>query len=266
MGKDLNAAFRVKSFLFSPARLFGPRVFRTMNLSAGASSDTVEQRLNRVRSDIRSAEIAWGRRPGSVNLLAVSKTHGVDAIRRCLTAGQTRFGENQVQEAVEKIDALHDAPIEWHFIGAVQSNKTRKLAAQFQWVHSVDRFKIAKRLSDQRPDALPPLSVCLEVNVSGEASKSGVTADELPALAAAVGGLPSIRLRGLMAVPAPASDFDAQRRPFEALRCLYEDLLARGHALDTLSMGMSADMEAAIAEGATIVRVGTAVFGPRRQT
>jgi pyridoxal phosphate enzyme (YggS family) len=237
-----------------------------MNACTSTASDTIGQRLNRVLSDMRSAEVAWGRQPGSVSLLAVSKTHDMDAIRRCLAAGQTRFGENQVQEAVVKIDALRETPIEWHFIGAIQSNKTRKVAAQFQWVHSVDRFKIAKRLSDQRPDTLPPLNVCLEVNVSGEASKSGVTADALPALAAAVGGLPAIRLRGLMTVPAPAGDFDAQRRPFRQLRGLYEDLLARGHALDTLSMGMTADMEAAIAEGATIVRVGTAIFGPRRHT
>ncbi len=201
----------------------------------------------------------------SVTLLAVSKTQRPAAVREALDAGQTRFGENYVQEALDKIAALADrrAALEWHLIGPLQSNKTRAVAEAFDWVHGIDRLKLAERLSAQRPASLPPLQVCVQVNISGEASKSGVSPAELPALAHAVAALPRLRLRGLMAIPEPAGDLDAQRRPHRALRERFEALRAEGLALDTLSMGMSADLEAAILEGATIVRVGTAIFGAR---
>jgi hypothetical protein len=202
-----------------------------------------------------------------VRLLAVSKTFGADAVRQAHAAGQRAFGENYVQEALEKIAALADLRpgIEWHLIGPLQSNKTRVVAEAFDWVHSVDRLKVAQRLAEQRPARLPPLQLCLQVNISGEASKSGVLPSEAAALALAVGALARERvvLRGLMAIPEPAGDFEAQRRPHRALHELLAALNARGLALDTLSMGMSADLEAAVAEGATIVRVGTAIFGGR---
>ena len=180
-------------------------------------------------------------------------------------AGERAFGENFLQEALDKIAALKDcAPgIEWHFIGPLQSNKTRPIAENFDWVHSVDRLKIAQRLSEQRPADMPPLNICIQVNVSGEASKSGCSPQELPALAHAVAGLPGLRLRGLMTIPEPASTDDEQRRPLRALRELADRLRADGLALDTLSMGMSADLDAAVAEGATMVRIGTAIFGER---
>jgi pyridoxal phosphate enzyme (YggS family) len=184
-------------------------------------------------------------------------------VRGLAACGQREFGENYLQEALEKQAELRDLPLEWHFIGPIQSNKTRAIAENFSWVHSVDRLKIAERLSAQRPAGLPPLQVCIEVNVSGEASKGGVAPAELPALAAAVAALPGLRLRGLMAIPAPASDVAAQRAAFRQVRELYDALRARGLALDTLSMGMSGDLGAAILEGATIVRIGTALFGER---
>lgn len=201
----------------------------------------------------------------SVTLLAVSKTFGAPAIREALAAGQQRFGENYVQEALEKMATLADVRprLEWHLIGPLQSNKTRAVAEHFDWVHSVDRLKIAQRLSDQRPAHLPPLQVCLQVNISGEASKSGLAPAEVSALAHAVAALPRLRLRGLMAIPEPADDPHAQRQPHRALRELLDTLRAQGLDLDTLSMGMSADLEAAVVEGATIVRVGTAIFGQR---
>ena len=205
--------------------------------------------------------------PPGVTLLAVSKTFGADAVRQAHAAGQRAFGENYVQEALEKIQALADLRpgIEWHLIGPLQSNKTRAAAEAFDWVHSVDRLKVAQRLAEQRPAWLPPLQLCLQVNVSGEASKNGVLPAEAAALALAVAALPRERvaLRGLMAIPEPAGDFEAQRMPHRALRELLAALNAQGLALDTLSMGMSADLEAAVAEGATIVRVGTAIFGGR---
>jgi len=195
----------------------------------------------------------------------VSKTCPAAAVREAYDAGLRDFGENYVQEALAKIAAL--APlrgeIAWHLIGPLQSNKTREVAANFDWVHSVDRLKLAQRLSEQRPAHLPPLQVCLQVNISGEASKSGVAPGEAAALAHAVAALPRLRLRGLMAIPEPAGDFEAQRAPHRALRELMNALQAQGLALDTLSMGMSADLEAAVAEGATWVRVGTAIFGAR---
>lgn len=200
-------------------------------------------------------------------MLAVSKTFGPDAVRQAHAAGQTAFGENYVQEGVEKIalvaESLPRSAIEWHCIGPVQSNKTRLVAAQFDWVQSIDRLKIAQRLSEQRPADQTPLNVCLQVNVDGGPNKAGVTPAELPALADAVAALPGLRLRGLMCIPEPAPDFEAQRALFLRAREAYDDLRARGHALDTLSMGMSEDLEAAVAAGATMVRVGRAVFGSR---
>jgi pyridoxal phosphate enzyme (YggS family) len=201
----------------------------------------------------------------SVTLLVVTKTFGPDAVREAFAAGERRFGENYVQEGVDKIAALADlrSQAEWHLIGPLQSNKTRIVAEQFDWVHSVDRLKIAQRLSEQRPAHLPPLQLCLQVNISGEASKSGLAPDEVAAVAREVAGLPQVRLRGLMAIPEPAADFEAQRAPHRALRQLMERLNADGLSLDTLSMGMSADLDAAVAEGATMVRVGSAIFGAR---
>jgi pyridoxal phosphate enzyme (YggS family) len=224
---------------------------------------TIASNLQAVRNAIAAAATGADRAPGDIVLLTVGKTFPPEAIREAYHAGQTAFGESYVQEALEKIAALQDLPIEWHFIGPVQSNKTRAIAENFAWVHSVDRLKIAERLSAQRPQNLPPLNVCLQVNVSGEESKSGVAPDEVAGLAQAVAQLPQLRLRGLMAIPAPAEGLAAQRKPFAQLRELMQRLNAQGMALDTLSMGMSHDLEAAVLEGATIVRVGTAVFGER---
>ncbi|NML30700.1 YggS family pyridoxal phosphate-dependent enzyme [Paraburkholderia antibiotica] len=218
-----------------------------------------------VQQRIARAAQAAGRDPHTVMLLAVSKTFPADAVRAAHAAGQRAFGENYVQESLDKIDTLADlrASLEWHFIGPLQSNKTRPVAEHFDWVHSVDRLKIAQRLSEQRPDHLPPLNVCLQINVSGEASKSGVAIAEAAQIAQQIAALPKLKLRGLMSIPEPADDLAAQRAPHRALRELFERLRADGLALDTLSMGMSADLEAAVLEGATIVRVGTAIFGAR---
>ncbi|MFZ2854555.1 MAG: YggS family pyridoxal phosphate-dependent enzyme [Rhodocyclaceae bacterium] len=227
---------------------------------------TISAKLQAVRARIEAAARLYGRNPQEVALLAVSKTQPAVCVREALAAGQRAFGENYVQEGVDKVLELRDAHalgIEWHFIGPLQSNKTRAVAENFDWVHSIDRLKIAERLAEQRPTALPPLSLCLQVNVSGEATKSGVALADAPALAQAIAQLPRLRLRGLMAIPAPADDFAAQRLPFRRLRELYDQLRADGLALDTLSIGMSHDLEAAIAEGATLVRVGTAIFGER---
>jgi len=221
--------------------------------------------IQEVSARIARACDAAGRPVSSVTLLAVSKTQRPEAVREALDGGQRRFGENYVQEALDKIAALADrrAELEWHLIGPLQSNKTRVVAEAFDWVHTIDRLKLAERLSAQRPEGLPPLQVCLQVNISGEASKSGVAPADLPALAHAVAALPRLQLRGLMAIPEPAGDLAAQRRPHRALRERIEALRAEGLALDTLSMGMSADLEAAVLEGTTIVRVGTAIFGAR---
>ena len=209
--------------------------------------------------------LAAGRPVETVTLLAVSKRFGPEAVREAVAAGLRCFGENHVQEGVDKIATLSDlrAQLEWHLIGPLQSNKTRVAAAQFDWVHSVDRLKIAERLSAQRPAHLPPLQMCLQVNISGESSKSGLAPADVPATAHAIAALPRLQLRGLMAIPELSTGFEAQRAPHRALRELFEALVANGLALDTLSMGMSDDLEAAIAEGATIVRVGTAIFGER---
>jgi pyridoxal phosphate enzyme (YggS family) len=198
-----------------------------------------------------------------VCLLAVSKTFSAEAVREAYRGGQTAFGENYVQEALEKIEALRDLPLEWHFIGPIQSNKTRTIAENFAWVHSVDRLKIAERLSAQRPAHLPPLNICLQVNVSGEQSKSGAAPAEVVQLAQEIARLPHLRLRGLMAIPAPAAGGIAQRAPFAQMREMLERLKSQGIMLDTLSMGMSYDYPAAIQEGATIVRIGTGIFGVR---
>jgi len=219
--------------------------------------------LQAVRTRIAATASAAGRTPESITLLAVSKTKPLADVLAAAAAGQTAFGENYVQEGCEKAAATVDRSLEWHFIGPLQSNKTRLVAEHFAWVHSVDRLKIAERLSAQRPTDLPPLQVCVQVNVSGEASKSGCTPAEALALCQAVAALPNLRLRGLMAIPEPADDAAAQRAPLRRLRELYESIRAAGLPLDTLSMGMTHDLEAAIAEGATIVRVGTAIFGER---
>jgi len=225
----------------------------------------IAENLQEVHARIERAANAAQRPTDAIRLLAVSKTFPADDIRAAFAAGQRAFGENYVQEAVSKIEALADlrTEIEWHFIGPLQSNKTRPVAEHFDWVHSIDRLKIAQRLSEQRPDTLPPLNVCLQVNVSGEASKSGVAPEDAPAVAREIASLPKLRLRGLMSIPEPAADLAAQREPHRILRELYETLRAQGVALDTLSMGMSGDLEAAVLEGATMVRIGTAIFGKR---
>lgn len=219
--------------------------------------------LRTVRVRIQEAEKRFGRLSGSVSLIAVSKKQASIAIATAAAAGQHHFAENYVQEALLKMQDLTHLGLHWHFIGPIQSNKTRHIAEHFSWVHSVDRFKIAQRLNEQRPASLPPLNTCLQVNISNEPAKSGMSIAEVPYIASAVSELPRLRLRGLMAVPALSDTLDQQRRPFAQLRKLQEKLLERGLAVDTLSMGMSADLEAAIAEGATLIRVGTAIFGPR---
>jgi len=227
------------------------------------SSGTPGDRLHAVQARIARAAAAARRDAAEVRLLAASKTFGAAAVRDLAASGQREFGENYVQEALEKQVLLRDLPLLWHFIGPIQSNKTRAIAENFSWVHSVDRPKIAERLSAQRPAGLPPLQVCIEVNVSGEASKGGVAPAELPALAEAVSKLPGLRLRGLMAIPAPTPEVATQRAAFRQVREQFDALRARGYVLDTLSMGMSGDLEAAILEGSTIVRIGTALFGER---
>lgn len=226
---------------------------------------TISSKIQEVSGRIARACDAAGRPVASVTLLAVSKTQGPDAVREAVAAGQRAFGENYVQEALDKMAALADLRplLEWHLIGPLQSNKTRAVAEAFDWVHTVDRLKLAQRLSEQRPAALPPLQVCLQVNISGEASKHGVAPGEAEALACAVAALPRLTLRGLMAIPEPIDGIEAQRRPHRALRELLDLLNSRGLALDTLSTGMTADLEAAVLEGATMVRVGTAIFGAR---
>jgi pyridoxal phosphate enzyme (YggS family) len=229
------------------------------------SSPHVARHLDEVRQRIAKAAADASRDASTVTLLAVSKTFPAEDVRAAFNAGQRAFGENYVQEAVAKITELADlrSQVEWHFIGPLQSNKTKVVAENFDWVHSVDRLKIAERLSDQRGDNMAALNVCLQVNVSGEASKSGVTPDETLALAHAIAALPKLRLRGLMAIPEPAGTLDEQRAPHRRLREIMDTLRADGLELDTLSMGMSADIEAAILEGATMVRIGTAIFGAR---
>ena len=221
---------------------------------------TIAKNIAKVRTRIREAAQACGRDPESVGLLAVSKTKPAAAVREAHACGQRDFGENYLQEALNKQAELSDLALTWHFIGPIQSNKTRPIAEHFAWVHSVDRLKIAQRLSEQRPAHLPPLNICLQVNVSGEASKSGCAPEELAPLALAVSQLPNLRLRGLMTIPEPTRDVAQQHAACARLRQLRDDLNLE---LDVLSMGMSDDLEAAIAEGATWVRIGTALFGAR---
>jgi PLP dependent protein len=219
--------------------------------------------VNHVRSRIRSAAIAAGRDPDSVTLVAVTKTKTAESVRLAATAGVTDFGENYLQEAEGKMDQLADLKLNWHFIGGIQSNKTRAIAERFDWVESVDRFSVARRLSEQRPYHAPPLNVCIQVALVPEPAKGGVAPDALTELATAIAGLPKLVLRGLMCVPPPQPSAAAERAVFATLRAALDDLNAGGLKLDTLSMGMSGDFESAIAEGATLVRIGTALFGAR---
>ena len=227
----------------------------------------ITDHLKDVKHQIHLAAQQAARDPSTIHLLAVSKTHPVSAILEAAMAGQHAFGENYEQEAVAKICTIRetrpDLKLEWHFIGPIQSNKTRAIAEYFDWVHSVDREKIARRLSDQRPENLPPLNICLQVNISGEASKSGIAPDHVLDLAKSIASMPHLKLRGLMAIPKPASDPEKQKIPFKAMKALFDQLQNAGFAVDTLSMGMSDDMHTAIEEGATIVRIGTAIFGQR---
>jgi pyridoxal phosphate enzyme (YggS family) len=225
----------------------------------------ISKNISKVLDRIRRTTQKWDRADDSVTLLAVSKTRAATELQQAWEAGLDQFGESYLNEALEKVRALSHLPLCWHFIGPIQSNKTRPIAENFSWVHSLDRLKIARRLNEQRPRRLPPLNVCIQVNISGEDSKSGVTLAELPALATEVAALPQLKLRGLMAIPAATEGLAQQRQAFARLRHALEQLSPLYPDLDTLSMGMSADLEAAIAEGATIVRVGTDIFGPRNR-
>jgi hypothetical protein len=223
----------------------------------------IAENLHRVQTRIAQACAQAGRAEDAVRLLAVSKTFGADAVAQAHAAGQTAFGENYIQEAVDKIQALRHLPLEWHCIGPIQSNKTRLVAEHFDWVHTIDRLKIAQRLSEQRPAHMAPLQVCVQVNVDGGASKSGVAVSDALALAQAVAELPRLQLRGLMCIPEPAPDFVAACSVFARARASFDEMKQAGMPLDTLSMGMSGDLEAAIASGSTMVRVGSAIFGHR---
>jgi len=227
------------------------------------STANIANNLAQIQHNISEFCNKYQRNPESVQLLAVSKTKSAAAIRQAFNAGQSHFGENYLQEALEKIQSLNDLKIHWHFIGSIQSNKTRSLAENFLWVHSVDRLKIAQRLSQQRPSTLPPLNICLQLNISNEGTKSGLSVHEVEPLVNEIILLPNIKLRGLMAIPAKAETFDAQRLIFSQVKTLFTSLQIKHPQLDTLSMGMSADMQAAIAEGSTMVRIGTAIFGAR---
>jgi pyridoxal phosphate enzyme (YggS family) len=223
----------------------------------------IATRLQAVRNRIAAAAQAAGRPAGDIQLIAVSKTFPPADIAQAFAVGQTAFGESYLQEAIRKIAALPDSAYEWHYVGPIQSNKTKQIAELFDWAHGVDRFKVAERLSTARPEGSRPLDICIQVNVSGELSKSGVPPQEALSLARAVHGLPGIRLRGLMGIPEPDSNASLMRARFRQIRELREEIIAAGIAMDTLSMGMSDDLEAAIAEGATMVRVGRAIFGDR---
>ena len=225
----------------------------------------IAQGIQLVQQRIIDAAMAANRDPLEITLLAISKTRPIDDIRAAITAGQRHFGENYLQDALPKITELsaENPPLCWHFIGAIQSNKTNDIAQHFDWVHTLERLKIARRLNEQRPEELEPLQVCLQVNISNEASKSGITAEQLQQLAEEVQALPHLKLRGLMAIPAASDDIVQQREAFAKLRQLFEQLNQQGHQLDTLSMGMSNDLEAAITEGSTMLRIGTAIFGAR---
>jgi PLP dependent protein len=224
---------------------------------------TIADKLQSVRERIAAACAAAQRPVNEVTLLAVSKTFGPDAVREAHACGQTAFGENYIQEAVEKIELLRDLPLQWHCIGPIQSNKTRLVATHFAWVHTIDRLKIAQRLSQQRPESMPPLQVCVQVNIDGAPTKAGVAPQDVAALARELAALPRLQLRGLMTIPEPAADFAAQKAVHQRTRALFDELRGQGLAIDTLSMGMTADLEAAIAAGSTMVRIGTAIFGAR---
>ncbi len=230
---------------------------KTMN------SALIQENLRHVQQRIEVAAGEASRKNSAILLLAVSKTRTADEIIAAYQGGQTAFGENYVAEAIEKIETLADYPLEWHYIGGIQSNKTRLIASHFSWVHTLASLKHARRLNEQRPAEQPPLNICIQVNISHEQSKGGLMEDDVLPLAHEIAQLGRVKLRGLMALPAPTGDFEKQRKNFSILRKLSEKLQSEGVELDTLSMGMSADMEAAIAEGATIVRIGTAIFGPR---
>ena len=227
------------------------------------TTPSIADALDKVHDRIAQAAHAANRDPADITLVAVSKTKPVALVRDALDHGQRDFGENYLQDALAKIDALTEREPLWHFIGDIQSNKTRDIASNFSWAHAIDRFKIARRLSDQRPEGYAPLNLCIQVNIDGEASKSGIAPSDVAELADQIVELEHVKLRGLMTIPAPSTDEASQRKPFAALRELMQRLNDRGHDLDTLSMGMSADLEAAIAEGATHVRVGTDIFGAR---
>ncbi len=224
---------------------------------------TIESRLDAVRAIIAESTAEYARATGSVQLLAVSKTRSAEEIMEALAAGQRCFGESYLQEAIDKIDLLRDEEIEWHFIGRVQSNKTRQIAEKFDWVHSIDKLKHARRLNDQRPDSMPPLNLCLQINIDNEATKGGVEPDQAAELIQQISTLPRLQLQGVMTLPSPTASVDEQRLPFRRLRELRDRLATKELPLDTLSIGMSDDIPAAIAEGSTMVRVGTAIFGPR---
>lgn len=228
-----------------------------------ASQNTIAQNIKSIRNLISDAEKKYSRQRGSVQLLAVSKTRPIEDIRAAFAENQHHFGENYLQDALSKIEDSPDQPIEWHFIGPIQSNKTRQIAQNFSWVHTIDRIKIAQRLSEQRDPEQKPLNICIQVNTSGESSKSGISIDETLILAKQIGELPNLQLRGLMTIPAATNKFDLQRQPFRLLRELKDELQSHNIEMDTLSMGMTNDMEAAIAEGSTMVRIGTAIFGER---
>ena len=223
----------------------------------------IAKNLMQIQHNISQYCEKYHRNPQDVHLLAVSKTKPAEDIRTAFEAGQVSFGENYLQESIEKIHELADLQIEWHFIGAIQSNKTREIAENFDWVHSVDRLKIARRLSTQRPDSLPALNICLQINISHENSKSGFNISDIQPAIDEIINLPNLNLRGLMAIPAKANSFDDQRRVFAKMKSLFETLQAKHGQIDTLSMGMTGDMEAAIAEGSTMLRIGTAIFGAR---
>ncbi|MGH8553341.1 MAG: YggS family pyridoxal phosphate-dependent enzyme [Methylococcales bacterium] len=224
----------------------------------------IGERLQQVRTRIEQAQRQSGRAPGSVCLVAVSKTQSADALIEAYRHGQRHFGENYLQEAIEKQSSLAHFRITWHFIGPVQSNKTRIIADRFSWVHSVDRLKIARRLNEQRPAELGPLNICVQINIDSESTKSGIALEKLPELAAQIADLPGLRFRGLMAIPKESDSAESTKASFRKISAAFEDLLAQGFPIDTLSMGMSGDLETAIAEGSTLVRIGTSIFGPRR--
>lgn len=230
-----------------------------------ASQNTIAENIKFIRNRIADIEKKYSRQPGSVQLLAVSKTRPIEDIHAAFAENQLHFGENYLQDALSKIEDNQNQSIEWHFIGPIQSNKTRQIAQNFSWVHTIDRLKIAQRLSEQRDPEQKPLNVCIQVNTSGENSKSGISIEETLTLAKQISELPNIQLRGLMTIPASIDDFEQQRLPFRLLRELKDELQSHSIELDTLSMGMSNDMEAAIAEGSTIVRIGTAIFGQRNK-